>query len=555
MANFIIVSNIHVPFDWTASGGSEEWHVHLAEQLAARGHDVTSYAPLPEQWQRDCVSVSHNGVVWSDIKRLDQTLPGIWIFQRDPGLAIHWKGDRSQQLLCFAAHDLEYATPLWPNYFDVILAETAAHARYLSLTYRHGNIIVSGAYPQLHKADQVPAVERNPHRILWSSSYDRGLEYLLMIYEKAREFVPDLELAVCYGWNSIDKVIAAGDDNSGVLARWKEKMCAEMVRLGVQDLGRLPSSMAVWTEYAKSGIWCYPTQWPEVSCQTIMEAQAFGAIPIYTPHWALSENGLCDEAGEPYGVRLYGDPYTDRLVRSRFVQEVARMAIDPERQESIRRPMMEAARSKFQFTRTVDCIEALVGSQPSRSIVTNGWMKASNREILERLIREHDIKSVVEIGSFLGESAIWFAQRVDSVICIDPWYEGATEETKNNLVDAINHYSMPRDFYQLFLDNIKRAGVAHKVQSIRGLSSDVHHLVPDADLVYIDGDHSMRGCTEDILNYGPKARKILTGDDYAVREGWGVVEAVSKLIPDHQSDSGFWWLIKTPVAPTEEVLV
>ncbi len=185
---------------------------------------------------------------------------------------------------------------------------------------------------------------------------------------------------------------------------------------------------------------------------------------------------------------------------------------------------------------------------PRPPIGIAGWFDEENRIVLARLIEEYKIRSVVEIGSFLGLSAVWFAQRVDHVTCVDSWYENATVESHNNLVGTLRRWDLPRDFFGLFRDNVMRSGYWHKILPIRGNSHCVHGEVPDADLVYIDGDHSYQGCKRDIELYLPKALKIICGDDYTEREGFGVIEAVNAMLPERRTSGPcgpFWWARKS----------
>src|SRR5208282_2562813 len=181
-----------------------------------------------------------------------------------------------------------------------------------------------------------------------------------------------------------------------------------------------------------------------------------------------------------------------------------------------------------------------------------GWLHKDNREILDALIKRYQIRTVAEIGSFLGQSAVWFAERVDRVYCIDPWLENATQESENNLMWTLDALKLPRDFFSLFCTNVEAAGVKDKVTPIRGLSKDVAGQLPECDLVYIDGDHTYLGCKRDIEMYRDKARVVLCGDDYQTRlerDGspcFGVIEAVNEMLPEAQHQGGFWWWTKAP---------
>jgi autotransporter strand-loop-strand O-heptosyltransferase len=170
-----------------------------------------------------------------------------------------------------------------------------------------------------------------------------------------------------------------------------------------------------------------------------------------------------------------------------------------------------------------------------------GWFDEANRRVLDELIKRHNIKSVIEIGSFLGQSAAWFAERVDKVTCVDTWFEAAERGDRNNLVDSLSYFGVGRDFFAKFVENMKGCGAWPKITVVRGDSQEVAHKVGEADLVYVDANHTKEGCAGDVKLYLPKARKIICGDDYTVRPEFGVIEAVSELLPRHKFDGPFWW--------------
>jgi cephalosporin hydroxylase len=168
-----------------------------------------------------------------------------------------------------------------------------------------------------------------------------------------------------------------------------------------------------------------------------------------------------------------------------------------------------------------------------------GWFPPENQRGLARLIEQHQVKSVIEIGSFLGLSARWFAERVCHIQCVDKFQEFETEYGVNNLCDTLRQLRLPNPFYDLFETNMRAAGAWEKITVRRGWSHEVAHLVEPADLVYVDGDHSYEGCKRDVEMYRPKARKILCGDDYSERFP-GVIQAADEIGAQH--DGPFWWI-------------
>ncbi len=177
------------------------------------------------------------------------------------------------------------------------------------------------------------------------------------------------------------------------------------------------------------------------------------------------------------------------------------------------------------------------------SVGISGWFAPENRIELDRLIEEHGIETVTEVGSFMGLSAVWFAQRVRQVNCIDTWFEPSNVESQNNLLLTMRRWDIPRDFFFMFRDNVLRSGLWNKILPLRGTSADMAEQAPVSDLVYIDGDHSYEGCKRDIELYLPKAQRIICGDDYTDRDGFGVIDAVTEALPQHKSNGVFWWAV------------
>ena len=90
----------------------------------------------------------------------------------------------------------------------------------------------------------------NPHRMIYSSSPDRGLVYLLKNWGKIRTEVPDAELHVFYGWNVYD---VAHRDNPA-REKWKNQVMTMMKQDGIIYHGRVGHEALAY-EFQKSGIW------------------------------------------------------------------------------------------------------------------------------------------------------------------------------------------------------------------------------------------------------------------------------------------------------------
>lgn len=144
------------------------------------------------------------------------------------------------------------------------------------------------------------------------------------------------------------------------------------------------------------------------------------------------------------------------------------------------------------------------------------------RQGLRKLCRFCNRKgSMIEIGSYIGDSTVIFASHFGSVISIDPYVSGYDQ---NDLASEMDNMD---DVYRIFKYRID------------GLSNVTHHrLTSDAfaaqnkplvDLVYIDGVHTYEQVKRDIINYLPMVAKggVIAGHDYS----WeGVRQAVHEAI-------------------------
>lgn len=353
---FIFYSPVHFEkWDWRNSvergiGGSETSHVEMAWRLARRGHEVITYAPIPE----DCPGEWKN-TKWFDYTEVDWTLKGVWILYRCPDAVDHFpkKEDRQDQTLWLMMQDWDY-----PNWTDERITNTD---KVITLCKAHGRDVVR-AHPLIKnnlwlssngvKTDLIEEVleegipHRNPHKIIFASSPDRGLRYVVQSFERAREVVPTLELHAFYGFDNLNKL----RERNPFLKKVAEETEALLTRPGVVWHGRV-SQKELYREWLSAGMWVYQTNFNETSCITSMEAQSLGAIPIVNPIYALSENVL-------YGTGIEGDAYSDPLTKARFAAEIVRWS-NPDLQETLRSEMMHNARERFDWEKFVDQWECM----------------------------------------------------------------------------------------------------------------------------------------------------------------------------------------------------
>jgi 2-polyprenyl-3-methyl-5-hydroxy-6-metoxy-1,4-benzoquinol methylase len=327
-------------------GGSEVSQIEMASRLAQRGHNVISYAPLPAG---KGAILKHREVTWLHTETCTFKEKGIWIIYRCPEVLDNFEETHEDQTIWFVAQDTTYAT----------LTEERAKKidRFICLCTDHA-FAASRMYPEVAdkicissngiSVDIIKSIEkddnivRDPHRMIYTSSPDRGLKPLLTIFKKAKEFIPELSLHVFYGFDNIDKVI----EKFPALQKSKDEIM-DIINTtpDIHWHGRIGQYELI-KEWFKSNIWCYPINFTETSCISSMEAQACGVFPITAPKWALRENVM-------HGVLLESD-IEDPLSVHRYVAEVIRMCRAKDHHSSYRRKMMMDARIRFNWERYVD---------------------------------------------------------------------------------------------------------------------------------------------------------------------------------------------------------
>jgi len=136
--------------------------------------------------------------------------------------------------------------------------------------------------------------------------------------------------------------------------------------------------------------------------------------------------------------------------------------------------------------------------------------------------------TLVEIGSFMGESAIVFAQEFPKakIICVDPFLGGYDD----------NDFSSKADYGKVEAHFDFRVKEYPNIKKMKKFSSEVSIK---CDLVYLDGSHTYEAVKEDILHWKPLVKKIMSGHDYPYD---GVSRSVTELLgpPDATFQDTSW---------------
>jgi glycosyltransferase involved in cell wall biosynthesis len=117
-------------------------------------------------------------------------------------------------------------------------------------------------------------IKRDPYKMIYSSSPDRGLEVLLDLMPRLN---PKAHLHIYYGFENfrdqeyVSRMMEKIDNLDNVYYHG---------RIGQDELA---------IKFMESNIWAYPTFFEETFCITALEAMAGGAIPVTSNFWGLSD--------------------------------------------------------------------------------------------------------------------------------------------------------------------------------------------------------------------------------------------------------------------------
>lgn len=133
--------------------------------------------------------------------------------------------------------------------------------------------------------------------------------------------------------------------------------------------------------------------------------------------------------------------------------------------------------------------------------------------------RAEEMDSIIEIGSWKGRSGHALLSGCKGMVYLIDTFKGTAGEMD---------YFKDKDAYEQCVENLKDF---KNKEILKMTSSEAVSLVPEVDMVWIDGDHSYEGCKRDIEMYLPKAKKLICGHDFgrdvikrAVKETLGDVE-------------------------------
>lgn len=168
-------------------------------------------------------------------------------------------------------------------------------------------------------------------KLIYKSSYDRGLFYLLAMWPEIKKAVPEATLDIFYGWNLFD--LDKNPDPNRLV--WKNMMEGLMKQEGITHHGRV-SKKALDEATSKCDIWAYPTDFGETNCITALDSQKLGCVPV-----TVAYAGLLDTVYS--GVMIEGD-MSQKEVQEKWLKALLDLWNDKKRLAEEKKKGIEGAK-------------------------------------------------------------------------------------------------------------------------------------------------------------------------------------------------------------------
>lgn len=191
-----------------------------------------------------------------------------------------------------------------------------------------------------------------------------------------------------------------------------------------------------------------------------------------------------------------------------------------------------------------DC-EAVMRAAPesTRNLVNaavaelQGWCSNAKSWLIYDLVRKSKPKVSVEVGIFGGRSLSIIAQALREnegglVYGIETWSGAGATRHRTDLANDfwwqnIDFVAIKRQFYKFFLEH----HLIDVTKVIELPSEHAFHGIPAIDFLHIDGNHSMFGAAQDVVNYFGKLKPggYVVFDDI----NWATTRAALEILMDN----------------------
>lgn len=324
----IITCQPQMPGDWDEKsleekghGGSETAAIEVARWIKKKtGRKVKIFQP------RAARAVMPSGVEYEPVSDLAGYIRNV-----EPAAHIAWRHPtKLTHAKTFAwCHDLQMPGANKAEY-DKIVALSEFHKNYLIETNGVPENKILLGFNGINPDDFKEPAVRDPLKVVFSSSPDRGLVQSVDIVKVARQISGlDIKLHCFYGTHNMRKM---------GLTEW-----ADQIEKKLSDNSEfvvyhgMVNKKTLMRHFKESAVWLYPADFIETYCITAIEALCAGAFPLVRPMGALPytlngaiESGMCDLIDTEVLDEGSTAIWANRLHEAILEKKWERVKVDPE---------------------------------------------------------------------------------------------------------------------------------------------------------------------------------------------------------------------------------
>lgn len=266
--------------------GSDLGVAITAKEMAKLGHDVSLFT----------VHADSKPAIWEGVKLF--TFEEVPTINSDFDAVISWSepdnlrlaSDKSVRVVCQMLNDFTYCHPGFDEHVDVWTAPCQKLIDHLSSQPGAPNkekfvVLPLGCDPSWYSDQRIPG------RVIWCSSADRGLHWLLQEWPKIKAAVPFADLRIYYNfnYNSTEGIEPNSNNHShfmemGHRARYMKEAIKRLKHLGVLQVGSVSRDM-MHQEMSMASVLafpCDPIAFTEGFSVATLEAHASYTVPVIT---------------------------------------------------------------------------------------------------------------------------------------------------------------------------------------------------------------------------------------------------------------------------------
>jgi glycosyltransferase involved in cell wall biosynthesis len=312
---------------WTADRGltgSEIAYIMYAIELSRIGHSVTLFTKVTRVADLESMTCCPYEEWASTYRHQPWDALCSWMLPEPLKIANpdHFRFFNQQ------VSDFKLCEPGWEQYVDILAPLSHSHAHYMapttSLPRHKWRVLYNGVDTNTFKPK-----EKIPGKMIWASSHDRGLHWVLEAFPKIKKAVPHATLHIFYNFSGVENFARVEQyDLSSELGRIYAEL-GQRSRYTLEAINRLKdkgvfahrsvSRERIREEMATSEILAYPcdpVHYTETFGVTVLEACASGTIPILCTADAFGElwGEIGDHVSPPYPQ--YKDEYVAKVVHA-----------------------------------------------------------------------------------------------------------------------------------------------------------------------------------------------------------------------------------------------